>query len=227
VYDLRTHGRWWLFIHVETCSRKQKIKLKTKWLCWLYFVRKRHAPLQTRNLNGVHEIWYLSIIWKSVEKISFIKIRQEQRVLYMKTCVRWYLAGFFLEWEMFQKKVAEKIKTPFLYKPSPPPAESFISQGPTHTMRHVSVPWTFRQTWRSVVQPDGQQTTTERITRWIPKAVNTLWEYVTFIANLHQQWSRERASILRYTCNARLAITETVCLLRGTSWIFTYVSGKS
>jgi len=115
VYDLRKQGWWWLFIQVETCSRKQKIKLKTKWLCWLYFVRKRHAPSQTRNLNGVTEIWYLSIICKSVEKISFIKIRQEQRVLYMNACVRWwYLAGFFLEWEMLTKKVAEKIETHIL-----------------------------------------------------------------------------------------------------------------
>ena len=33
----------------------------------------------------------------------------------MKTCVHlWYVAEFFLEWEMFQTKVVEKIKTHFM-----------------------------------------------------------------------------------------------------------------
>jgi hypothetical protein len=47
---------------------------------------------------------------------SFIKIQQEQRVLYMMTFPHlWrYLAEFFLEWEMFQIQVAEKIKTHIL-----------------------------------------------------------------------------------------------------------------
>ena len=45
---------------------------------------------------------------------SFIKIWQEQRVglLHIKTSVHiWYLAEFSVEWEMFQTKVVEKIKT--------------------------------------------------------------------------------------------------------------------
>jgi hypothetical protein len=45
----------------------------------------------------------------------YIQIGQEQRVIYMKTNIhfRSYLAHFFLEWEMFQKKAVEKIKTLF------------------------------------------------------------------------------------------------------------------
>jgi hypothetical protein len=47
------------------------------------------------------------------ENSSFSEIWPEYRVLYMQTGIQlWsHLAQFFLEWEMFQTKVAEKIKT--------------------------------------------------------------------------------------------------------------------
>jgi hypothetical protein len=38
-----------------------------------------------------------------------------------------------------------------------------------------------------------------RISRWIPKAINTIKEYVIFIAFPLQQWLHERSLILRYT----------------------------
>jgi hypothetical protein len=47
---------------------------------------------------------------------------------------------------------------------------------------------------------------------WIPKATNTLLEYVMLIAFPQQQWLNERASMLRYTyitcliLNSRLKI---------------------
>jgi hypothetical protein len=49
------------------------------------------------------------------EHLSVIKIGRELRVLYMKTNIHFwsYLARFFVEWEMFQTKVVEKIKTQF------------------------------------------------------------------------------------------------------------------
>ena len=37
-----------------------------------------------------------------------------------------------------------------------------------------------------------------RIAYWIPKATNTLSEYIILIAFLLQQWLHERASLLRY-----------------------------
>ena len=44
----------------------------------------------------------------------FIKIWQEQRILYIKIKLNlWYLAEIFLEWEMFQKKVERKSKHKF------------------------------------------------------------------------------------------------------------------
>jgi hypothetical protein len=50
------------------------------------------------------------------ENSSFIKICQEWRALNTKTNIRFlsYLAHFVLEWEMFQTKGAEKIKTHIL-----------------------------------------------------------------------------------------------------------------
>jgi hypothetical protein len=61
-----------------------------------------------------HESWvFFENCW---ENSGFIKIWQELCVLYMKTNIYFwsYLANFFLEWEMFQTKVVEKITTHFL-----------------------------------------------------------------------------------------------------------------
>jgi hypothetical protein len=53
---------------------------------------------------------------------------------------------------------------------------------------------------KKTVQPDGPHMTIWRMrtARCIPKATNTYSEYVTLIAFPLQQWSHERASILRY-----------------------------
>jgi hypothetical protein len=47
------------------------------------------------------------------ENSSLIKIWQKWRALYPKTNIHFllYLSELFLEWEMFQTKLAEKIKT--------------------------------------------------------------------------------------------------------------------
>jgi len=65
-------------------------------------------------LNGFSR----NLIFQDFSKIyntnsSFTKIGREQRVLYRKTNIHFlsHLAHFFLEWEMFQTKVVEKIKT--------------------------------------------------------------------------------------------------------------------
>jgi len=45
-----------------------------------------------------------------------------------------------------------------------------------------------------------------RTARWIPKATNTLSEYVILIAFPLQQWFSERVSMLRYTYIAYLGL---------------------
>jgi len=64
-----------------------------------------------------HEIWYLSIFRKCQENLIFINIRQESQVLYTNTSVHlWaHVAWFFLEWEMFQMKAVNIIRTHILY----------------------------------------------------------------------------------------------------------------
>ena len=53
--------------------------------------------------------------------------------------------------------------------------------------------------WKNMVQPDRQQVATWRmhIACWVPKATDTLSEYIILIAFPLQQWLRERASVLR------------------------------
>ena len=48
-----------------------------------------------------HEIWYLSIFRKTLEKIH-ISLKYNKNKCYFT-----YLAQFFLEWEMFQTKALE------------------------------------------------------------------------------------------------------------------------
>jgi len=62
-------------------------------------------------------IWYLSIFKKSVENIQVsLKSNRKKRVVYMKTCahLRYYLAQFFSEGEIFQTNV-ETVKTHILF----------------------------------------------------------------------------------------------------------------
>ena len=55
----------------------------------------------------------ISVFFENLfRKSKFCSNLQEKRVLYMKAYVHlWYLAEFFLEWEMFNINVVQKIKT--------------------------------------------------------------------------------------------------------------------
>ena len=55
--------------------------------------------------------------------------------------------------------------------------------------------------WKNVIEPDRPQMTIWRMrfACWIPKATNTLANYVIFITLPLQQWLHERAPLLRYT----------------------------
>ena len=112
----------------------------------------------------------------------------------MKTNIHFwsYLAQFFLEWEMFQTKVVEKIKT------------------------HIScsVTFFFRKScrlWDNVGKycRAGQATDNNvalSVPCWIPKATNTHSEYVILIAFPLQACLQEGACILRYAYIACLVL---------------------
>ena len=60
-----------------------------------------------------------------------------------------------------------------------------------------------------LLEPERPQMTTQRMSfsHWITKATSPSLEYVTLISFPRQQWLRERASLLRYTCIASLVGT--------------------
>ena len=108
----------------------------------------------------------------------------------MKTNIHFlsYLAQFFLEWEMLQTKVVEKIKT--------------------HILCSITFSRKSRRLWDNVEKhdrvgqaTDGNMIEPMRIACCILKDSNTHThrEYVTLTAFPRQQWLRERASTLHYT----------------------------
>ena len=118
------------------------------------------------------DIWlFFKIYW---ENSSFVKIGQE----YVKTNIHFqsYLSQLFLEWKMFQTKVAEKLKI------------------------HILCPLTFFRKscllWNNVEKccRAGQ-----RIACWIPKATNTYTVSVILIVFPLQQSLHGGSSMLRYT----------------------------
>jgi hypothetical protein len=114
------------------------------------------------DLLDFSQIWYLSTFPKICpENWSFINLWQEKRALYVKNNVHlWLFTDFFLEWEIFQTKVIEKIKTHILCSVTFLPRKS-------------------RRLWRNVEKCcRAGQTTDDNITRrmrtscWISKATD-------------------------------------------------------
>jgi len=130
----------------------------------------------------------------------------------MKTNINlWsYLAHFFLEWEMFQTKFVEEIKTHILCS-----VTFFFKNHAVYEIR-----------WTNIAEPEGLQMTIwrMRIACWIAKATNTNThththrEYVILIAFRRQQWLQEPASALPYTYIAFI-----VCFVTD-MWKWVYLS---
>jgi len=95
----------------------------------------------------------------------------------------WSYLAQFLEWEIFQKKDVEKIKT--------------------HVLCSLLFSRKFCRLWDNVdniVEPGRSQTTIWRMHNadWIRKAAITHSEYVILISFPRQQWLHKRASSLLY-----------------------------
>jgi len=100
-----------------------------------------------------------------------------------------YLTQFFLEWEMFQTKGVDKIKTCILCS---------ITFFKNSTIYEIM--------WKNIVELDRPQMTVwhMRFAYRITKTTNTYWEYVILIVLPLQQWLHESASMLCYTYIAYL-----------------------
>jgi hypothetical protein len=100
-----------------------------KWLLALSCPSVRPHRTTRPPSTDFDEVWYFGFFFSKIcrENSSFIKIRQEWRVLYMKTFSHFwqYLAEFYLAWEMFQTEVVQNIKAHiFMFSNSPPPPEN-------------------------------------------------------------------------------------------------------
>ena len=141
-----------------------------------------------------HEICYLSIFRKSVEKIKISSKSDNSN-----GCSTWrpiYILDHISLNSSLNRKcfgVVEKIKTNILY------SVTFFSE-------NLIV---YGIMWKNTVQPNRLQMTIwrMRIASSIPKATNTLRIRNSYGFPL-QQWLHERASMLRYTYIAWLAINK-------------------
>jgi len=139
-------------------------------------------------LTDFHEIWYLNIFRKPIEKIKISLTSEKNNGYFSWRSVHIYelMLNSCKEREMFQTKFAQKFKTHILCSVNSPPRKSC-------------------RLWDNVERcgTAGQATDDNTVRRmrfacWIPKATNTHSEYVILIAFPLQQWLRERALILRY-----------------------------
>ena len=108
-----------------------------------------------------------------------------------------YLAHFFVDWEMFQTKFVDEIKT-----------HIFLLNNFFFFENHAVC----EKTWKNVVESDRQQVAMWRMrfALWIPKTKYTHSEYVMLIAFPLQQRLHERAVMLRYTYIACIVIIQYI-----------------
>jgi hypothetical protein len=107
----------------------------------------------------------------------------------------YYLAQFFLEWEVFQAKLVEKIKTRILC------LITFFQK-----LCHL---WNNAEKFgRARHATDDNIIWHMHFACWITKATDTHSEYVIIIAFLRQQWLHKRASVLCCTYIACLVVQQ-------------------
>ena len=97
----------WAMLFLGACA-----KLRRTNIGFVMFVRMSVRPVRMEQLGShwtdFHEIWYLRIFRKYVNRIQVWLKPDKKTVLHIRTYVHlWYLVGF-LELEMFQMRVIEK-----------------------------------------------------------------------------------------------------------------------
>jgi len=162
----------------------------------MYFFHQSFCTGQLHShLMDIHEIWHWRNFRKFVKPIKFSlnltrmtgTIHEVQYKFFI------YLAQFFLEREIFQTKVAEKIKTHVIC--------SIIF------FRHSCRLWdNVEKCCKAGQATDDNIIRRMRIACWIPKATNKHSQCVILIAFPLQQWLQKRASFLRYTFIACLVV---------------------
>jgi len=115
-----------------------------------------------------YEIWYLIIFLKSVEKIQVSLKSDKNNGHFTWWSIHFWshLTHFFLEWDMFETNVVQKIETHIL---------SSITFFKNHTFYEIM--------WKNTVQLSRPQMTIwlMHTARWISKSTNTSSEYIILI----------------------------------------------
>jgi hypothetical protein len=135
-----------------------------------------------------HEIWYLSIFRKSVQKIQVLLKYDKNngyftwRPIYILTISRWILLRVK---NVSDKSCRENQNTHFIFKN--------FSQQSCRLWDNVEKYGRARQTTDSNIK------WRMRFACWITMATDTHAEYVILIAFSRQKWLRERATMLAYS----------------------------
>ena len=138
-----------------------------------------------------YEFWCLGTFQKSVEKIKvLLKAHMiNGHFIWIPTYMYGVSPQFFFEWEIFQARIVEKIKTHTFF------FENFFT--------HLAV---YEITWKNMAEPDAPQMVVRRMpfACWLTKAADTHSEYEILIAFPKQH---KRASLLHYTYFAWLLVS--------------------
>ena len=126
-------------------------------------------------LDGLNEIWYLSIFRKSVEKVQvYLKCDKNNGYFTWRPLYIFFIISrsVLLRIRSVSDKTVEKIKTHIFSPVTSPPPEK-------HAVYEI---------WKSTVEPDRPEKTIwgMRIVSWIPKAINTHSQYKAI--NTHSQY---------------------------------------
>ena len=149
-------------------TKLQKVTISFVMSVHLYIHPAVHMEKISSHWMDFYQIWYLSIFWKSVEKIQVSLKSDKNNGHFTWWPIHFWtnLTHFFLEWDMFETNVEQKIETHIL---------SSITFFKNHTFHEIM--------WKNNVQLGRPQMTIwlTHIASWISKSTNTSSEYVTLI----------------------------------------------
>jgi hypothetical protein len=193
---------YWNFFFFWKCLQTESLTNFMK----IHSIIRRICKIVKSNyyLHGVCLLWmtqlpfsglFMTSFWKVCwENSSFIKVRREWRVLYVKTNVHfWSYLTQFLEWEIFRTKVVKKLKIYILF-------EITVLFFKKHAIDEIM--------WKNIVELDRSQLTVwrVRIACGYLRLQTQNFGICEIIAFLLQQCLHKCTSVLRDTFFACLVV---------------------
>ena len=204
-FEFHTHG-WYKVLSGAFA------KLRKATICFVMSVRPSIRLEQLgSHWTNFYENWYASLFFEDIlRKFKFHSNTTRKRILHMKTFSHlWqHLAESSLEWEMFQIKVVEKIRT--------------------HILCSIIFARKLYRLWDNVEKCGGASQAAEygacaQAHVWAPPPTHThTQKYVVLIAFPRQQWFRKRVITLYVHCLSISQIWEIQCSTQNniSTWMF-------